>query len=206
MKRTNTFIRHATPTDLPYLYEICHQTGYQGKDASCHLLDRLLVGHLFVAPYIMWKPNWCWVVINNGLPVGYMVTVPDSISYYTWREINWMPTVREYYPERAHPDYPPFENILREIVHEPAEVPSFIKEYPAHIHIDLLPSFQRQGYGRQLFQKFHQKCHEHQVTGVHIGVSKFNTDAMKFYPEVGYTALQEEIWGTFFGAKLLAPE
>ena len=194
-------IRNATLQDLPYLYEVCHQTGYQGTDATGHISDRYLLGQIFMAPYVIHNPEWCWVVTNQGVPVGYLVTCPDTQVFCEWLEHTWLPKVRTIYPKQENPSFSDFEIIIRSILYKQAKAPEWLSDYPTHIHIDLLPDYQRKGIGRKLFDIFHEKCLEQNIKGVYIEVAKANESAMTFYQKIGYQVAEEYTTSIRFSRK-----
>src|SRR5690606_4384619 len=61
--------------------------------------------------------------------------------------------------------------------------------YPAHLHIDLLPEAQRQGLGRALIDTLIDALRGRGVAGLHLAASIGNTDAIAFYPRVGFPPL-----------------
>ena len=50
-------IRAYQARDLPSLYHICLQTGDNGADAAALYRDPALLGHYYVAPYVMFEPD-----------------------------------------------------------------------------------------------------------------------------------------------------
>ena len=61
------------------------------------------------------------------------------------------------------------------------------ENYPAHLHIDILPNAQRRGYGKKLINAFLKELIYQKVKGVHLIVSKKNINAINFYQKVGFT-------------------
>ncbi len=59
--------------------------------------------------------------------------------------------------------------------------------YPAHLHIDLLPELQGQGWGRRLIEILIERLRERGVPGLHLAASTDNAGALAFYPRVGFT-------------------
>ena len=53
-------IRPYHSTDLSSIYRICLLTGFNGGDATPHLKDPDLVGHLFAAPYAIYESSLCF--------------------------------------------------------------------------------------------------------------------------------------------------
>jgi ribosomal protein S18 acetylase RimI-like enzyme len=58
--------------------------------------------------------------------------------------------------------------------------------YPAHLHIDLLPSHQRAGHGRALMERFLGALADRGVKAVHLGMLTANTPARAFYDRLGF--------------------
>jgi ribosomal protein S18 acetylase RimI-like enzyme len=194
-------IRHGVLADLPYLYEICHLTGDAGKDATGVVSDRFLLGQIFAAPYLVRDPQWCWVACDSGTPVGYLLTTPDTRSFYAWEASSWSPSLRGLYPLPVPGGLSGFESRMRERVHAPPTVPAFVQAYPAHLHIDLLPRAQGHRLGSWLMEQFLDQCRAEGIPGIHLGVSATNTGAIGFYRKLGFETLTEEPWGFFLGLK-----
>jgi GNAT superfamily N-acetyltransferase len=58
--------------------------------------------------------------------------------------------------------------------------------YPAHLHIDLLPGYQRSGFGRGLMNTLLTALHRKGVPAVHLGMVTANTGARPFYDRMGF--------------------
>ena len=71
-----------------------------------------------------------------------------------------------------------------ELLH--SDFPDLLKEYPAHLHIDILPEYQRMGFGKNLMEAFCEKLRHDEVGGVHLIMAGDNVEAEKFYGKVGF--------------------
>lgn len=62
-------------------------------------------------------------------------------------------------------------------------------EFPAHLHINLLPDYQRRGWGAQLIGALVERLQEEEeeCRGVYLGVGASNTGAVKFYECNGFS-------------------
>lgn len=58
--------------------------------------------------------------------------------------------------------------------------------YPAHLHIDLLPEYQRMGHGRELMRAFLDALRDKGVPAVHLSMVTENTPARAFYDRLGF--------------------
>lgn len=63
------------------------------------------------------------------------------------------------------------------------------KQYPAHMHIDILPEYQGQGWGTELVQALFAQLKEEKVCGLMLGVAADNTRAIAFYKKQGFEVL-----------------
>jgi ribosomal protein S18 acetylase RimI-like enzyme len=62
--------------------------------------------------------------------------------------------------------------------------------YPAHLHIDLPPPYQRKGHGRALVRTFLDALRAKDVGAVHLSMVTANTAARAFYDRVGFHEIQ----------------
>lgn len=76
------------------------------------------------------------------------------------------------------------------------------KTYTAHLHIDILPGYQRKGIGHRLLDALAEKLREEQIGGVFLTVGKENEKGIRFYKNYGFEILKE--FGTYivFGLKI----
>ena len=192
-------IRRAVFSDLPYFYEICLKTGDEGRDATGLFSDPYLLGHYYAAPYLVYQSGICFAVEYEYRPQGYIVAVPDTASFKKWMEEQWLPPLRKQYKK-------PFPQACSE---KEKEIIGFIykrqfpvdtghsrlKDYPAHLHIDLLPSLQGKGQGRVLIDTLFSELAQKGVPGLHLGVGSSNQGAIAFYKKMGFSVLEEHDWG-----------
>ena len=183
-------IRNYHITDLSSLYRICLLTGHNGDDASPFLKDTDLVGHLFAAPYAIFEPELCFILLKNYTPSGYVLGTKNSIKFYEQCEKNWYPELRIRYPMPPKNNMSLESNFIR-YLHQNQVLPEGLENYPAHLHIDLLPIAQGEGNGRKLIEAFLTKLQSQNVQGVHLTVSKNNQNAIGFYSHVGFQKLKE---------------
>src|SRR5947208_16634148 len=79
-------IRPYHPSDLVALYRVCLLTGDNGSDASQIYRDAELLGHIYVAPYVVLEPDLCFVLLHDGVPCGYVLGTRDSAAFRTRTE------------------------------------------------------------------------------------------------------------------------
>jgi len=195
-------IRPFHPSDLTSLYKICLLTANSGKNATAQFKDPDLIGHLYLAPYVIFEPEICFVVTNNQKPCGYIIGTKNSQKFHGKCEKDWFPVLRDRYPiEKVSDDF--FDLRITKRLHEGHKVKDELISYPAHLHINLLPETQGQGVGRKIMETFINKLIELNVPALHLEVGKKNQSAIKFYEKVGFTIIKEYEFSIAFGMKLL---
>jgi len=200
-------IRPAVQSDIPYLYKICLETADSGKDATARYTDPWLVGQYYAAPYIFHDVSLCFIAEEDLVPKGYIIGTADTAAFNRWFEDEWLPPLRRRYPV---PDFIFRSEIERSLVttlHTPVAGPGhtlkgWITQFPAHMHIDLLPDLQGKGCGRSLLETLFAALSARGSPGIHLGVSGTNTGAIGFYKKTGFTVLEEEEWGLVMGRSI----
>jgi ribosomal protein S18 acetylase RimI-like enzyme len=88
------------------------------------------------------------------------------------------------------------------MLQEDAVAPACVNDFPAHLHLDLLPRIQGRGFGRQLFSAWLVLMTERGVRGVHVSVSRANQRACRFYEHVGMRYLGVDGGAAIYGVAL----
>ena len=204
MQLNEITVRKAVLSDLPYLYELCLKTGYQGKDAAELFSDPYTIGNYYVAPYLSYSMGINFVAEYAYKPQGYIVAVPDTASFNQWMEENWLPPLRNRYPQPFLTYRSNYEKEIVDTIHRPlfpadqASQPWY-SNYPAELHINLHPNIQRKGIGHILMNNLFMELTRQGVSGVTLGVSSQNSAAIIFYQKMGFSVLAEEWWGYTMG-------
>jgi ribosomal protein S18 acetylase RimI-like enzyme len=191
-RTTTATIRPYRPDDLPALYDICLRTGEAGGDASALYPERDhdLLGTIFAAPYAVLEPESVFVVDDgHGRAVGYVLGAADTAGFVRRFRDEWLPTVADRFPEPGGEPATPSEAMAALLHHPERMVRPDLAAYPAHLHIDVLPDFQRGGHGRALMTAFLGSLAGRGVPAVHLGMLTANTPARAFYDRLGFHAI-----------------
>ena len=78
----------------------------------------------------------------------------------------------------------------------------FAKKYPAHLHIDVLDAYQRQGLGSRLMDALTAHLRAKGIPGVMLVVSARNEKGMNFYHKYGFQEVRRFANGVVMGLKL----
>ncbi|WP_269532255.1 GNAT family N-acetyltransferase [Chitinimonas sp. BJYL2] len=190
---TDITLRRARADDMAALYAICLATGNAGADASLPGRQGELLGHLFAGPYLQLAPDFAWVAEDAGGVCGYALGTDDSARFYARMESEWLPPLRQRYREPRIAD----DRWLIDMLHRPCTFNPQLMQWPAHLHIDLLPRAQGTGLGSRLMRALLDDLRRARARGVHLGVDPRNERAAAWYPRFGFTEQYREpgcIW------------
>jgi ribosomal protein S18 acetylase RimI-like enzyme len=195
-------IRPAIPGDQPAMYEVCLRTGAEGADATGIYTDPQLLGHVYVGPYLALEPDLAFV-LDDGAVAGYVLGASDTVDFDRRCEREWWPQLRERYidPPAERP-WTPDERLQHLIHHPPRLDPALFDEYPAHLHIDLLPRAQGAGFGRRLITHLFDALRGKGAAGVHLVTGVNNRRAIGFYDRIGMRIVQTHPSAVVMGLRL----
>ncbi|WP_229075294.1 GNAT family N-acetyltransferase [Actinoplanes sp. DH11] len=195
-------IRSYRPSDLEAIYDICVRTGAAGQDArGLHSSDRLL-GDIWAVPYVTREPEHAYVVdAGDGTVLGYILGTADTAAFVRWYRAQWLPATAG----RLTDGDPRDESMLA--LHRDPErmlMPE-LADYPAHLHIDLLPQTQGKGLGRALMAAFLDGLRAAGVPRVHLGMAPENHGAYAFYHRLGFHDIEVADAGALFLGRDTSP-
>ena len=158
----------------------------------------------------MLEPQYCFVVDNGeGRAVGYVIGTPNTVNFVKkYREV-YVPYLQA---EELHPPGPDepsgwnenLPNALRFVMHSPENLlhedePQLLEDYPAHMHIDILSNYQRQGLGRKLIETFSAAVRNEGANGLHLLMAQANVEAGRFYGRTGWQRYPKVLDGGLSG-------
>ena len=128
------------------------------------------MGDIFAVPYVTLEPEHAHVLDDGtGAAVGYVLGTADTARFAQRYRDEWLPATAGRYPEPRTRPSPPTTVLLLHHHPERMVLPA-LADYPAHLHIDLLPEWQGQGQGRGLIGAFLAGLREAGVAKVHLGM------------------------------------
>ncbi len=195
-------IRAYQKSDWQDLYRICLLTGDSGADATALYQDPDLLGHFYAAPYALFEPELTFMLEDQLGACGYILATADSQLFEQRMEQEWLPALRSKHPMPNSEDTSRDAAMIRTIHKGYQANPNLMLEYPAHLHIDLLPRAQKKGQGKHLMHTLFAALKEKGIPGVHLGVGSRNENGMAFYEHIGFTLLEMQTWGRVYGIKL----
>ena len=162
------------------------------------------------------------VETDDGRVAGYIVGTDDTRAFEDWFATEWWPRFAERWPapDAARPDVADAPDAaaldasalderrtrqngtLSYAYGRRAGAEPFGDTYPAHLHIDLLPELQGQGFGRRLIDTLVAALRERGVRGLHLAADVRNTSAAAFYERTGFSRIPSHADVVAFGREL----
>lgn len=201
-------IRKYIDTDFEQVLNICYKTGYMGKNlkGTGKFDDRKLFSYFFCSYYLFYEKEHCFVAVDSdhdNRVVGYIIGAANTKKQITMFiiKMSWRIGLRLLYTLFKYPStLKSIRNILKNKTYK--HIPkNFYNEYPAHLHINLLPEYQGKSIGTLLLSAFENHIRNNPDSskkGIHLKTSNINSKAVKFYTKNGYTKLLEfpdTLWG-----------
>jgi ribosomal protein S18 acetylase RimI-like enzyme len=176
-------IRGYRAADRADVYDVCVRTAATGVYSSDDLMP-----DVFAGPYLEFEPGLAFVVDTGERVAGYIIAAGDTRAFVERVRGEWLPYFATRY---SHVD-PPVTG-EDEIIHmgftpERMLIPE-VDEYPAHLHIDLLPELQGNGLGRQLIDTLRAELASRGIPRLHLTMDPANTPARAFYDRLGFRRL-----------------
>ena len=78
--------------------------------------------------------------------------------------------------------------------------------YTAHLHVNVLPDYQRQGIGSQLMQALETKLTEMYVEGIYLVCDRKNKGARAFYEHCGFEDIDYPTGSVVYGKKFFTED
>jgi len=192
-------IRSYKSADTSAAYEICLKTGNSGQDATHLFSDPLVLGHIYVGPYMEFEPQSVFILEDDQGPCGYIMGVLDSQKYYQWMHSEWLPKIRvDYKKPTGDPDTWNETEKITNLLFQP-ELQRLFPGFPAHLHIDLLSRAQGKGQGKLMMDRFIDYLRYNKISGVHLELSSKNDRAFNFYRKYGMQELDRNNESIFMG-------
>jgi ribosomal protein S18 acetylase RimI-like enzyme len=192
MSQIHPYCRRYEPSDRDAVRHICCETGHLGDPIDPYFGDREVFADLVTAYYTDIDPSWSLVVEVGGRVLGYLTGCADSREYaksipHIWRKVAAKSLARGVL---VRPATAPLA--WRTLVDMAIEQPTFGwygEEFPAHLHINLLPEARGIGAGRMLIESYTELLRKAEVPGVFLETSCENTRAVSFFRAMGFEPL-----------------
>ena len=179
------------PPDLADVYNICVKTGANGEDSTGQFSNDDLLPDIYAGPYVTLQPDLAFVVEKGDRVAGYIVATADTRAFVDRYRAVWLPGFAAKY-SLVEPSISAEEGLIKMGYNPEYMLSAGLADFPAHLHIDLLPEVQGQGLGRLLVRTLLDALRSRNVAGVQLGVGMENLKARAFYARLGFLPLPSD--------------
>lgn len=188
-------IRPYQKKDYRYVQDICFATNTILEEDTP--LNRAVLCAMYCDYYLDNQAEHCFVAVDeNDLPVGYVLCCVDDDDYDEKMDELYLPIVRKLNSTQFF-----HFNAQRKIKQH------YIRNgYTAHLHIDVLPDYHRQGIGTQLINALETQLKQMYVEGLHLVCGAKNTVARAFYEKNNFADIDYITGGVVYGKKFFTED
>jgi GNAT superfamily N-acetyltransferase len=195
-------VRKFQEEDRAGLYHVCLATGDSGAGAFHLYNQKEMLGEIYVGPYLSFQPDLSFTLVQEGAS-GYALAAFDTRSFESTLSKEWWPLIQEKYSNRSPENFNEREkNLFSYIQNPPLRPEAIVRDYPSHLHIDLLETAQGCGIGKAMMNLLLDTLREQGSKGVHLGMGAQNSRAFTFYTKLGFTLLDKNDDEWTMGLKL----
>lgn len=188
-------IRPYRAEDRDGLFRIAADTAFFGDPIEIYLEDRRIFLDAFYAYYTDFEPEHCWIATSDDTVVGFLTGCIDTAQKDKIANKKIIPKVlvrliTGYYrvgPKARRYIWRMWSSKRKHLF--PAVD---LKEYPAHLHINVDEKWRGYGIGIRLMQMYLDQLTYLQIPGVHLGTTSENAAACKLYEKLGFQLLDEK--------------
>ena len=161
-------IRKALKSDLKDVEYICRMTA--GPLSRENELVGKIIAKTYSTYYIEEECGNCFVLASGEKAVGYILSSLDAGVFKKVYRKKYVPQIFSLSKK---------DGVLAWLL--PIPYMFFKKNYPAHMHIDILPGFQGSGNGTKLVETLLSELKSRGIRGVCLCVGSDNARAIAFY-------------------------
>lgn len=170
---------------------VCYACLHSEDDDTSEELGEFVL-NTFCRYYIDNEPDNCFVVDDDGKAVGYVICAENYDKFKKIYDEEYFPRAISHGESRVEWATEAY------ILHE-----KFKDDYPAHLHIDILPKYQRMGLGGKLISALCDHLISKNICGVMLSTGTKNITANNFYKKYGFKELEIFESDIAFGKKLI---
>lgn len=183
-------VRKMKKEDIPQLEHICLETADPKLISTEKEKEIILL--LYNRYYTRAQADNCFVLADeNDCAAGYIICAESCSEYIKGFCKNELKALVKISPQAF------FSGCACILGNVP-----YAKQYPAHMHIDILPQYQAQGYGGKLLCALRENLQRKGISGLMLIVDSNKSNAVKFYKKNNFKEIKKFDDTIVMGVKL----
>ena len=190
-----TIVRPYENRDRRDVRYVCCDTGFMGEPMEIFMDGREVFADLWSSYYTDHEPEHIWVAEADGQVVGYIFggldtqrqeqitrnrIFPKLILKAFITGCAWSARTRRY-----------ASSAIRSMRRGELKMPNLSREYPAHLHTNILEGYRGIGLGKKMMAAWIDHLSEHKVKALHLVTTTRNKLAVPFYKRMGFETIFE---------------
>lgn len=184
-------VRKYQPSDRQAVREICCATAFMGKPCANFFDGDEIFADALTGYFTDYEPQSCFVAEKGGLVIGYLIGAKDvkQMNKVFRRKLAFKLLAKAFFKGTflKLKNLAFFSRCLSGMVKGQFRQPDFSGEYPATLHINLLPEFRGLGIGSQLIAEYLKYLKGQGVKALHFAT--MSEKATKFFNQHGFMVL-----------------
>lgn len=193
---TTVVIRPYAPRDRDALRIIACDTAAGGKPVECFVRDREVVADCLTRYYTDYEPQAVWTAECEGRVIGYLTGCLDTRRYQRIMRGRIVPkaalTGLLHGAWLSGQAWRLLGAGLMMWLGGGFRRREFVRDYPAHLHLNIQEGFRRQQVGQRLIERFCAQAKAAGCSGVHVGVREDNEPARHFFERRGFIVMSRQ--------------
>ena len=187
-------IRQYMPSDRESIRQLVMTCADQRVFPTCLASHRRLVSDVLTRYYLDFQSSACWVVEGQGCGVvGYLFGCFSTTRRFRAMAGRIIPAVIFRAVLAGAVFSCPVGQLawagLRSWKSGHAVKSRAALDYPAHLHVGMHHGYRRQGFGRDLVNRFVDQARDEGIPGIHVSVVEANLAARMLFQDVGFDVL-----------------
>jgi ribosomal protein S18 acetylase RimI-like enzyme len=184
-------VRPYRADDRERVRHICHVTGFIGEPADWYWRDAPSFADVFSGYYTDAEPQSALVAVDGGEVVGYLLGCVDSRRSWPPERVIARVMLRRALlvrPGTAGFFWRSIADVARDARRHRLPIGHVdLHRWPAHLHINLLPSARGSGVGSTLMRQWLDRLRDRGVRGCHLETMAENAGGLAFFSATGFT-------------------